>query len=185
MSPSERTDNELMETFYACETAAFVTLAERWQRPLYVFLRRRGCSHETAEDLVQDVLSRIFLTKERGTGRFDPSQQFRPWVYRVARNRHTDHHRQEVETHPLLGEVPAGPPSPTVAEVEMDHELHECLEQLSEQERDFLLLWKDAFGTLSQTEVAEALGVSDPRVSRIKQSALDKLRRCMEQKGYH
>jgi DNA-directed RNA polymerase specialized sigma subunit len=55
---------------------------------------------------------------------------------------------------------------------------------LTEEEREFLELWEGVFGELKQVEIAEVFGVSNSKVTQIKENALDKLRECMEAKGY-
>ena len=56
--------------------AALAALCEAYWEPLYAFLRRRGCSKEDAEDLVQGFFARLLeanrldqLTPERGSFR--------------------------------------------------------------------------------------------------------------------
>jgi RNA polymerase sigma factor (sigma-70 family) len=135
--------------------------------------------------LTQDVFTRIAETKTRTTGRFDPARPFPPWIYRIAGNILTDHRRRAgPEPLPLVTDLPGGPPAPSAADAQLEHDLDDCLGELTEREREFLLLWQGSYGHLSQTEIAELWRVSDAQVSRIKQEALTKLRDCMEQKGY-
>jgi RNA polymerase sigma factor (sigma-70 family) len=84
----------------------------------------------------------------------------------------------------LPTDVPGGPPPTPAADAQRGHDLDDCLERLDERERQFLLLWEGAYGQLSQTEIARQWGISNSRLTEIKQSALKKLRECMEQKGY-
>jgi RNA polymerase sigma factor (sigma-70 family) len=185
MTPSTSTDQQLMAAFYACDANSLATIWERWYRPLYWFFRRQGCSHELAEQLTQDVFSRILRTKAESSGRFDPVRSFAPWIVQIARNLLADHRqRPETDHAPLPDDFSRDPPHPPAAGLQFEHDLDDCLARLTEQEREFLLLWQDAYGELSQTEIAELWEVTPMQVTRIKQRALDKLRECMEQRGY-
>lgn len=53
--------------------------------PLYAFLRRKGADPEEAEDLVQEILGRVF--ERRDLAGVDPGRgRFRAWLATVARN---------------------------------------------------------------------------------------------------
>src|SRR5262249_29832780 len=69
----------------------------------------------------------------------------------------------------------AGSAEPPDVTVQRRLDVYAGLEQLTEQERDFTENWEKALGTKSQTEIAEDRGLSDARVSGIKNSALQKL----------
>jgi RNA polymerase sigma-70 factor (ECF subfamily) len=185
MSPEQPTDQELMAAFYACDSAALAAIWERWYRRVYWYFRRQGCAHEAAEQLTQDVFTRIVQTKTSNSGRYDPARSFAPWIFRIAHNLLTDQRRRAGPVPgPLPPDMPEGPAPPAAAELQLEHDLDDCLARLTEQEREFLLLWQGAYGELSQTEIAELWGVVNSRITEIKQSALDKLRKCMEEKGY-
>jgi RNA polymerase sigma factor (sigma-70 family) len=67
---------------------AFERLVERAREPLKRFLvRRQRCrdSH-LADDIVQEVLIRIYLRAEQ----YDPQRSFWGWLYRIARNKYID-----------------------------------------------------------------------------------------------
>jgi RNA polymerase sigma-70 factor (ECF subfamily) len=185
MSPSQPTDQELMAAFYACDANALAVIWERWYSRVYWYLRRQGCTHDVAEQLTQDVFARIVQTKASNSGRFDPVRSFAPWLFQIARNILTDYRRRpRTESGLLPNDVPEGPSPLPAAGLALEHDLDDCLGRLTEQEREFLLLWQGAYGELSQTEIAELWGIANSRVTHIKQSAVDKLRDCMEEKGY-
>jgi RNA polymerase sigma-70 factor (ECF subfamily) len=186
MDYANMTDNELMAAFYACDEAAFDEIVRRWTPRLHGYFRGLGWSAADAEDLTQETLVRIFSTKASGRGRFDPTRAFPSWIYRIGHNCSEDRRRRDAHQPRPTATPPDQPPAaPRTADSQRDADLEGCLQTLDEREREFMELWKGAYGDLNETEIAEVLEVSNATVSRIKESALDKLRKCMEGKGYH
>ena len=63
---------------------------------IYAFARSRGCSDHTAEDIVQDVLLRVFEQKD--IFRYDPERgRFRDWLGTVVRNKVAECRRRPSE----------------------------------------------------------------------------------------
>jgi RNA polymerase sigma-70 factor (ECF subfamily) len=62
----------------------FPTVWRRYYKPLLYFVRGRlrGHSHLEAEDVVQDIMVKVYRAR-RG---FDPSKSLRTWLYTIARN---------------------------------------------------------------------------------------------------
>src|SRR5262249_50261719 len=87
-------DNQVMAAFYARDGTAFEEIQRRWGVRIYWYFYRRGWSHEDSEDLSQQTLLRVFLTKESGRGRYDPDLPFPPWTYRIAHNVAEDERRR-------------------------------------------------------------------------------------------
>lgn len=67
-------------------------LFERYHVPLYNFFLRLTMDGALSEDLTQNLFYRVLRYRQS----FEPaSGSFRSWVYRMARNVHVDHLRQE------------------------------------------------------------------------------------------
>jgi RNA polymerase sigma-70 factor (ECF subfamily) len=67
-------------------------LFERYHVPLYNFFFRLTMDGAVSEDLTQNLFYRVLRYRQS----FEPaSGSFRSWVYRMARNVHVDHLRQE------------------------------------------------------------------------------------------
>jgi RNA polymerase sigma-70 factor (ECF subfamily) len=177
-------DSALMAAFYACDETAFVQLVGKWEEALQRFFRRLGWSVEDAEDLTQETFVRVYATKERGSGRYDPQRPFPPWVYQIARSVAVDAHRcgqRRPQTQPFTAEEGK---APSAAQIKLEGDIAECLETLDERERVYIILGHLEPTGMTQAEIAVILGVSNATMSKIKQRALQKLRTCMEQKGY-
>ncbi|MCU1262775.1 MAG: polymerase, sigma-24 subunit, subfamily [Bryobacterales bacterium] len=71
-------------------------LFDRHHRPLFRFFLHLTGNREGSEDLVQEVFYRILKYRQS----YNPETSFRPWLYQIARNTHTDYaakHKAEVE----------------------------------------------------------------------------------------
>jgi len=77
-------DNELLLRFKSAETreAAFTDLIKKYQERLYWHIRRLVVSHEDANDLLQNVLIRVWNALEK----FREESQLYTWLYRIATN---------------------------------------------------------------------------------------------------
>ncbi|NDF99001.1 MAG: RNA polymerase sigma factor [Chitinophagia bacterium] len=77
-------DNELLLRFRRAETreAAFTDLIKKYQERLYWHIRRMVVSHEDANDLLQNVLIRVWNALEK----FREESQLYTWLYRIATN---------------------------------------------------------------------------------------------------
>lgn len=72
--------------------AELTALFDRYQVNLYNFFLRLTRDKAASEDLTQNLFYRVIRYRQS----YDPSQgSFRSWVYRMARNMHFDHCKQE------------------------------------------------------------------------------------------
>jgi RNA polymerase sigma factor (sigma-70 family) len=60
---------------------------------IFAFARHRGCSQHTAEEIVQDVMLKVF--QHRDVYQYDPGRgRFRDWLGAVVRNKVAEHRRR-------------------------------------------------------------------------------------------
>jgi RNA polymerase sigma-70 factor (ECF subfamily) len=168
----EASDDELILRTGSGDRAAFEQLYRRYARSVFGLALRRLGDRSRAEDAVQETFASIWRSArsyrpERGPGA--------PWLYAVARNAIVD--RSRVRTEPAV-EAPdqadrdAGPLE--LAEQSwVAWRVHRALEDLPEREREVVALayWSG----LSQTEVAEFLGIPLGTVKTRTRSALGRL----------
>lgn len=65
----------------------------RYWRLIYAFARGRGCSEHTAEEIVQEVMLKVF--EQRDVFQYDPRRgRFRDWLGTLVRNKVAEHRRR-------------------------------------------------------------------------------------------
>ena len=138
-------------SFDAAFTAEFPTLHR-------YLARRVGAS--AADDLAAET----FVVAFRNWGRLDPERAVRPWLYGIAANVMRHHWRKErrmLRAYARTGVDPVFVEDDEAVERAdasgRRRELAEMLAALSRDEREILLM--HAWGGLTDTEIAEALGL--------------------------
>ena len=168
-----RTDAELIAHVADGDRVAFEELHRRYARSVLGIALRRIGDRGRAEDATQDTFASIW----RSADRFDPEKgEATSWLYTVARNAIVDGLRRRRE--PPVAEAPeiaALDPGPDDAAETgwVAWRVHRALETLPEQERSLVQLayWSG----LSQSEIAEYLGVPLGTVKTRTRSALRRL----------
>ena len=82
------TDKEIMELYRSgSQEKAFALLVDSYTERLYWHIRRFACSHDDANDLLQDIFIKIWTSLPS----FREESQLFTWLYRIARNTAFDH----------------------------------------------------------------------------------------------
>jgi RNA polymerase sigma-70 factor, ECF subfamily len=149
------------------------------------FVARRVPDHDSAEDIVQDVMLRV----HRHAGDLERSAAVGAWVHQIARNAIADHYRRAG----IRREQPSGidfernqSPTPEPASPELRSELAACLgpllERLAPPYREAITLTE--LEGLTQASAAARLGLSTSgmksRVQRARAQLKDLLVGCCE-----
>jgi len=171
------TDGELIQRVGTGDAGAFELLYRRYARPVFGLALRRLGDRMRAEDAVQETFTAIWRSArtyrpERGPGA--------PWLYAVARNAIVDRARSRSEP---TAEVPdtASPelgPQDRAEESYVSWRVHRALEDLPRSERDVLEL--AYWGGLSQSEVADFLGIPLGTVKTRTRAGLGRLASALE-----
>jgi RNA polymerase sigma-70 factor, ECF subfamily len=171
-------DGELIRLTAEGDGGAFEILYRRYARPMFGLALRRLGDRGRAEDAVQETFASIWRAAdsyrpERGPGG--------PWLYAVARNAIVDRgrarHEPAVETPETESDDP-GPPE--LAEKDwVAWRVHRALEDLPESQRNVIELayWSG----LSQSEVADYLGIPLGTVKTRTRAALSRLADLLEE----
>jgi RNA polymerase sigma-70 factor (ECF subfamily) len=161
------------------DTQRLGILFERHHARLYQFCLRMTGSAALAEDLVQDVFTRML----RYSRTFRADSCFLPWAYRLARNATNDHfrkHRHEPpvpeETGPQVDATPGA--QERLVEAEAAALLRRALLELPEDKREVLVLSR--FHSLKYQEIAELLECSEGAVKVRVHRAVKQLRETYE-----
>lgn len=171
------TDGDLIRRVARRDANAFEALYHRFARPVFGLALRRLGDRMRAEDAVQETFAAVWRSArtykpDRGAGA--------PWLYAVARNAIVDRSRSRSEP---PGEVPdiasteLGPDERAEASY-VSWRVHRALESLSPNERDVIEL--AYYGGLSQSEVADFLGIPLGTVKTRTRAGLGRLADLLE-----
>jgi len=174
---TELTDGQLIERVAAGDRRAFDELYRRYARAVLGLALRRLGDRGRAEDAAQEA----FVAVWRSARTYDPSRgSGAPWLYAVARNAVTDGQRRTPTPVAELEDRPGSDPDPSdEAEASWTAwRVHRALEVLPEHERPVIELayWSG----LSQSEVAEQLGIPLGTIKTRTRSALARLADALE-----
>jgi RNA polymerase sigma-70 factor (ECF subfamily) len=171
------TDGDLIARVGEGDSGAFEVLYRRYSRPVFALALRRLGDRGRAEDAVQETFASIWRSagsyrRERGPGA--------PWLYAVARNAIVDRRR-------ALGPVPAEQVDEPSSDAGPDERaesswtawrIHRALAELPDQERKLIEL--AYWGGLSQSEIADFVGIPLGTVKTRTRSALSRLADVLE-----
>ncbi len=172
------TDGELLERVGVGDRTAFEELYRRYARAVLGLALRRLGDRGRAEDAAQDAFVAIWKSART----YDPRRgSGAPWLYAVARNAITDGLRRTPEPTMELSDGPTGEPGPADrAETSWTAwQVHRALEVLPSHERPVIELayWRG----LSQSEIADTLGIPLGTVKTRTRSALARLADALEE----
>jgi RNA polymerase sigma-70 factor (ECF subfamily) len=161
------------------DSAAFTEIYEQCQPAIYRYIFYQVGDAATAEDLTGEVFIRLVEKIDRFTYRGRP---ILAWLYTIARNLVTDHHRRAKQTQPLqLDEKPIADAldvEETVEDRLGQRRVVVAISHLTEEQRQVILL-KFVEG-LDNTTAAAVLGKSANAIKALQHRALDALRRILE-----
>jgi len=181
------TDAQVVHLIPACqrgEAMAIEQLYDLYADRVYRYLCARLGDGEAAADLTTEVFLRVIEHVERFRLNGDrPAASFSAWLYRIAANLVTDHHRAQ-RRHPTVNvdeelELPAREPSlqHIVEQREEARRLAGALETLTEDQR-LVVIGKFAEG-LSNLQIASMLGKPEGAVESLQHRALGALGRVL------
>jgi RNA polymerase sigma-70 factor (ECF subfamily) len=173
----EPTDGDLIQRIAVGDANAFELLYHRYVRSVFGLALRRLGDRMRAEDAVQETFAAVWRSartyrSDRGPGA--------PWLYAVARNAIVDRARGRNEP---PGEVPdaastePGPEERAEASY-VSWRVHRALSGLPENEREVIEL--AYYAELSQSEVAQFLGIPLGTVKTRTRSGLHRLATALE-----
>ena len=180
MEPSPA-DSALMLRYQDGDVAAFETLYRRHNDALYRYLLRHCQNPDAAQDVFQDVWSKII--KARTTYR--PTAKFTTFLYRVAHNCFIDHirrnkrHTHAIDVEPDLQPDPGESPETLVERGLARRRLDDALRLLPAEQRDAFLLREEA--GLSLDEIATVTGTNRETAKSRLRYAVNKLRAAVDE----
>jgi len=176
--PLDASDAELLVRVGEQDRAAFEILYGRYVRPVFSLALRRLGDRGHAEDAVQEAFAAIW----RSASTYRPERGAAGgWLYTVARNAIVDRLRRSGPAADAeLPELASGDPGPAqrAEDADVSWRVHRALEELQPREREVIELayWSG----MSQSEVAEYLGLPLGTVKTRTRSGLARLASVLE-----
>jgi RNA polymerase sigma-70 factor (ECF subfamily) len=159
---------------------------ERYWPTVFAFARRRGCSEDTADEIVQDVMLKVF--RQRDVFQYDRKRgRFRDWLGTLVKNQIAEWRRRPAQRiRPVGGEdrrlepLNEGPAeSPEKAWIEtFEHSLLLVLLDLVRREmnpRHYLAFELSGLQDMKARDVAQVTGLSRHAVYKIRKKVLARL----------
>jgi RNA polymerase sigma-70 factor (ECF subfamily) len=178
MAPDD--DGDLMLRYVRGDMRAFETLYRRHRGGLYRYLARHTRHTETANDLFQEVWSKVIVSRDR----YEPRAQFRTFLYRIAHNCFIDYCRRSAVRNELSGAdddwegALPGPeqdrPDTRAEQAQLTARYRAALAALPAEQRDVFLLYEESGLSLEEIATISAVGMETAK-SRLRY-AVAKLR---------
>jgi RNA polymerase sigma-70 factor (ECF subfamily) len=180
---SDDEDAQLMLAYARGEMRAFETLYSRHRAALYRYLVRQSRDTEIANDLFQEVWSRVIVNR----GRYEARAKFRTFLFTLAHNCFIDHCRrmksrpagssiEEADAADLLTDDDARPEY-ELERAENSRRYRAALATLPQEQRDVYLLHEES--DLSLEEIARVTGVGTETAKSRLRYAVGKLKAAM------
>ncbi len=181
---SDDEDAQLMLAYARGEMRAFETLYSRHRAALYRYLVRQAHDGEIANDLFQEVWSRVVLNRAR----YEPRAKFRTFLFTLAHNCFIDHCRrtrarplavgiEDADAAELLADEATLRPDQELERGEHTRRYRAALAALPPEQRDVYLLHEES--ELSLEEIARVTGVGAETAKSRLRYAVNKLKAAL------
>ncbi len=176
---ADESDGALARRCRAGDAAAFGEIVRRYKLPLHRTVARLTGDEDEAVDIVQDA----FIAAHAAIARFDPDRPMRTWLTRIAVNKARDWRRRRIVRRLISAMLPdtateVADDVPAIDSAVADRaelqRVDAAIRRLPANLREVLVL--RTIDGLSQSEVADALGVSEKTVETRLYRARAKLR---------
>jgi RNA polymerase sigma-70 factor, ECF subfamily len=170
---------ELLERFAAGDLDAFESLFRQYQREVYGWVMRIVRDPAVAEDLTVET----FWRAHKAHGGFDPGNNFRAWLRRIATNLALDHLRKRRPCVELPEDLAAEQGPDSAVQQQTRAALRKAFAELPPRLRVVAQL--GLIEDESYAEIAEALGISAGAVKLRMFRAVRVLRKTLQRLGVH
>lgn len=158
------TDAELMVQAKQGNDEAFAALFAKYRRPIVSFCRRMLKEQGRAEEAAQETFTRIYRAKER----YEPTTEFRHFIFRVASNtclnilrkgdRLVREEEGEISATERIEDTQTATPDEVLAADRLQKDIHAALAELSPTQRTAFVLLR--FQDMSYDEIAREMDLS-------------------------
>src|SRR6186997_420994 len=177
MSLTTQTDSELLLQFRnpITKEKAYTTLIKKYQEKLYWHVRRMVIEHEDANDVLQNVLIRVW----NGLQNFREDSQLYTWLYRVATNECLTYLEQQKKRSSVsLSDVESGLENKIKSDKHFDAnkvewKLQLAIQQLPDKQR--VVFGLRYFDEMPYEEMSRVLETSEGAINPSYQQAVKKI----------
>jgi RNA polymerase sigma-70 factor (ECF subfamily) len=179
-------DTTLMLRYRDGDARAFELLYERHKGPLYRYLQRMCGRREVADDLFQEVWSKVIASRSR----YEVRAQFNTFLFRIAHNCAVDYFRRSGRPHERaaqdvdeiaeeIGAAEHERPDAALSEAQVRSDFRRALAELPPEQRDVFVLYEESGLTLE--EIGRITGVAMETAKSRLRYAVGKLRTALRQ----
>ena len=177
--------NNVWEEILAGDPAAWEQLVLAYSRLVYAVVRRTGLSASEADDCVQQT----WLSLYRARPRIKQPDRVAAWLTSTAHHKALKilRHKAVVERHRSQAELPPPPEQPDqeILQAQQQAQLHLALSRLDDRCRRLLEAVFLSPDPRSYKEIATQLGLPVNSFGPTRSRCLDKLRKILEEMGFH
>ena len=177
-------DSALMLRYHDGDMRAFEMLYARHKGPLHRYLQRLSRDPDVANDLFQEVWSKIIASRER----YEVRAQFNTFLFRIAHNCAVDYFRRTghmpaaqladvSELEEVLPDSESAQPEAQASRAEVKAAFKQALESLPLEQRDVFVLYQES--GLSLEEIGKVTGVAMETAKSRLRYAVSKLRTAL------
>ncbi len=178
---SDQEDLRLIQKVKKGNIRAFEKIVLKYQKQLYVLVRKMVLNHDDTNDIVQDTFVKVFSNLKT----FDEQKVFYPWLHRILINttlNQIEKKRRYQETYIQAGNQdeyfsPNGNPLKAVIQSEYENRIALALGKLSDEQRIVFILKTSE--ELSYQEISEQLNISLGTVMSRLSRAREKLKKLL------
>jgi RNA polymerase sigma-70 factor (ECF subfamily) len=178
-------DSTLMLRYRDGDLRAFEMLYSRHKGSLYRYLQRLCRDSEAANDLFQEVWSKVIASRER----YEVRAQFNTYLFRIAHNCAIDYFRRTGkvtagqfadvnELEEILPGNEADRPDAQVSQAQVKAAFKQALDDLPAEQRDVFVLYEES--GLSLEEIGKVTGVAMETAKSRLRYAVSKLRAALK-----
>lgn len=185
--PATEDDALLMTRYSRGDLAAFTRLYERHKPSLYRYLLRLTRDRAVADDLFQEVWSRVIASRER----YEPRAKFSTFLFSIGHNCFIDHYRrsanapvvraESLESAAELADSSHRGPERLAESAQTATRFRAALESLPAEQREVFLLHEET--GLSLDDIARITGVGMETAKSRLRYAVAKLRSSLAEEG--
>jgi RNA polymerase sigma-70 factor (ECF subfamily) len=179
-------DTTLMLRYRDGDARAFELLYERHKGPLYRYLQRMCGRREVADDLFQEVWSKVIASRSR----YEVRAQFNTFLFRIAHNCAIDYLRRSGRPHEnaaqdiddvaeQIGGAEHERPDAALSEAQVRSDFRRALAELPAEQRDVFVLYEESGLTLE--EIGRITGVAMETAKSRLRYAVGKLRTALHE----